>query len=141
MFIHTWLLYELCKKVPVGHLLKLIKFASKPEQLGLSSSIRLEQQLRYKSWLNRLSDSPARLPCVLTKKLKEKRFSRIIPKQQKLQWWHFTIKCNTTLGNFCEIFSSIGPTVYPKDPRVQNPLLGSGNLEILISTKGSRAKI
>ena len=103
----------------------------KPEQLGLSSSIRLEQKLRYKSWLNRLSDSPARLPCVLTKKLKEKSFSRIIPKRQKLQWWNFTIKSNTTLGKFCEILSPIGETVHPKDPRVQNPLWGSGNPEVL----------
>ena len=53
---------------------------------------------------------------------------------------NFTIKCNTTLGKFCEILSPIGETVHPKDPRVQNPLWGSGNPEILISTKGPSAK-
>ena len=36
------LLNELSKKVPLGQVLKLVKFSSKPEQPGRSSSIRLE---------------------------------------------------------------------------------------------------
>ena len=42
VFTCTQLLNELSQRVPVAQVLKLFKFASKPEQLGLSSSIRLE---------------------------------------------------------------------------------------------------
>ena len=42
VFIHAKLLNELESPIAIGYVLKLIKFASEPEQRGLSSSIRLE---------------------------------------------------------------------------------------------------
>ena len=42
VFIYTQLLNELSQKVPVTHILKIFQFAWKPEQPGLSNSIRLE---------------------------------------------------------------------------------------------------
>ena len=54
-FIRTKLLVELGQKVPVGQNLKLFKSSSKPDQQGLSSSIRFEvMYLRtYRSSQNR----------------------------------------------------------------------------------------
>ena len=42
MFMCIQLLNELESPIAIGYVLKLIKFASEPEQRGLSSSIRLE---------------------------------------------------------------------------------------------------
>ena len=55
VFIRTKLLDELGQKVPVGQNLKLFKSSSKPDQQGLSSSIRFEvMYLRtYRSSQNR----------------------------------------------------------------------------------------